>query len=47
LVAPNASVIRSSLKQAVDDLFRREADVALFFFAGHGTVNNLGGYLVT
>lgn len=25
----------------------READVALFFFAGHGTMNNLGGFLVT
>lgn len=46
-VAPSDSVTRATLKQAVEDLFRRDADVALFFFAGHGTANNLGGYLVT
>lgn len=40
-------VTRASLKQAVQDLFTRQAEVAVFFFAGHGTVNNLGGYLVT
>jgi hypothetical protein len=47
LIAPDDQVTRSSLKQAVQDLFIRQAEVALFFFAGHGTVNNLGGYLVT
>ena len=47
LVAPGAQVTRPLLKQAVQDLFSRQAEVALFFFAGHGTVNNLGGYLVT
>lgn len=47
LIAPNETVTRATLKQAVNDLFKRQADVALFFFAGHGTANNLGGYLVT
>ncbi len=47
LTAPGEKVTRASLKRAVEDLFRRQSDVALFFFAGHGTVNNLGGYLVT
>jgi hypothetical protein len=47
LVAPDEKVTRATLKQAVDDLFTRQADVALFFFSGHGTANNLGGYLVT
>lgn len=47
LVAPGEDVTRATLKQAVEDLFKRQADVALFFFAGHGTANNLGGYLVT
>jgi len=28
-------------------LFSKRADIALFYFAGHGTANNLGGYLVT
>ena len=47
LVAPGEQVTRATLKQAVEDLFKRQAEVALFFFAGHGTANNLGGYLVT
>src|SRR5687767_4671595 len=47
IVTPKDKVTRASLKEAVEDLFKRPADVALFFFAGHGTVNNLGGYLVT
>src|SRR3954466_9222314 len=51
MVAPNAgpldAVTRSKLKQAVEQLFKDKADVALLHFAGHGTENNLGGYLVT
>ena len=47
LVAPDDQVTRATLKQAVENLFTRQADVALFFFAGHGTANNLGGYLIT
>lgn len=47
LVAPTEKVTRTILKQAVENLFKRQADVAVFFFAGHGTANNLGGYLVT
>lgn len=47
LVAPPETVTRATLKKAVEDLFKRQADVALFFFAGHGTANNLGGYIVT
>jgi uncharacterized caspase-like protein len=35
------------LREAIDDLFKGDPEVALLFFAGHGTVNNLGGYLVT
>jgi len=46
-VAPGEKVTRASLKQAVENLFTRQADIALLFFAGHGTANNLGGYLVT
>lgn len=40
-------VTRSNLREAIAALFRDEADVALLHFSGHGTVNNLGGYLVT
>lgn len=40
-------ITRPALRAAIDDLFATETEVSLFFFAGHGTVNNLGGYLVT
>jgi len=41
------AVTRAILRAAVDDLFKHPADVALLSFSGHGTENNLGGYLVT
>ncbi|GJQ28399.1 MAG: hypothetical protein HBSAPP03_02830 [Phycisphaerae bacterium] len=51
MVAPNGGgttvVTRSVLRQAIDQLFRDKAEVALLHFSGHGTENNLGGYLVT
>ena len=51
LVAPGGSandiVTRANLKKAVEQLFKDKADVALLHFSGHGTENNLGGYLVT
>ncbi|WP_372523086.1 caspase domain-containing protein [Sulfuricaulis sp.] len=51
IVAPNGGgtdvVTRVKLKQAVEQLFKDKAEVALLHFSGHGTENNLGGYLVT
>ncbi|MFA5064308.1 MAG: caspase family protein [Dehalococcoidia bacterium] len=47
ITAPTEVVTRIVLKEAVDNLFKRKADVALFYFSGHGTVNSRGGYLVT
>lgn len=41
------TVTRAVLRENIERLFAVEADVALLFFAGHGTVNNLGGFLVT
>lgn len=38
---------RAELRRAVKELFRQPAEVALFHFSGHGTVNDLDGYLVT
>ena len=46
-IAPKENITRSFLRKQIEVLFTNEADVALFYFAGHGTVNNLGGYLVT
>ena len=44
--APDA-VTRAKLREAVAQLFKDRADVALLHFSGHGTINNLDGYLVT
>lgn len=51
IVAPNGGgtdvVTRAKLRQAIEQLFKDKAEVALLHFSGHGTENNLGGYLVT
>jgi hypothetical protein len=47
VVSSNATITRARLKGLIDELFANENDVALLYFAGHGTFNNLGGYLVT
>lgn len=51
VVAPqggsNDVVTRATLKSRLQSLFKDPADVVLFHFSGHGTVNDLGGYLVT
>ncbi|MGD1085315.1 MAG: caspase family protein [Verrucomicrobiota bacterium] len=41
------SINRSDLRNAVKELFKQPAHVALLHFSGHGTVNDLDGYLVT
>jgi hypothetical protein len=41
---PNA-VPRATLKDNVTELFRGDSEIALFYFAGHGHVEDTGGYL--
>lgn len=36
-----------SLRSGLDQLLASKPDIALFYFAGHGFVTDLGGYLVT
>lgn len=38
---------RAELRKAVKELFSQPAEVALLHFSGHGTVNDLDGYLIT
>jgi hypothetical protein len=38
---------RPIIRHAIEELFHDPVDVALLHFSGHGTVNNLDGYLVT
>ena len=47
LTAPGNNISRAYLKEQTRELLAYDADVALFYFAGHGTFDNLGGYLVT
>jgi uncharacterized caspase-like protein len=48
VTAPPDSIDRSELRKQVHELFNHDdADIALFYFSGHGTENDLGGYLVT
>jgi hypothetical protein len=40
-------VLRSNLKDRIEYLFRTEAEIALFYFAGHGYIESTGGFLLT
>jgi hypothetical protein len=40
-----SAVTRSDLKDHVQELFADDIDIALFYFAGHGYVEAIGGYL--
>lgn len=47
LVSSEGSVTKVILAEHIERLFASTSDVAVLYFAGHGTSNNLGGYLVT
>ncbi|MFN8288951.1 MAG: caspase family protein [Chitinophagaceae bacterium] len=38
---------KSALRKMIANLFEGESDCALFFFSGHGYVNELGGFIIT
>lgn len=46
-VDKNSSVTRKQLKEMVIELFKDDSEIALFYFAGHGSVETTGGFLVT
>ena len=39
-------VLRSKLREHIQDLFSGECETALFYFAGHGHIEVTGGYLI-
>lgn len=47
LTGPPTQLTRPVLRQAIEELFIGDSDMALLFFAGHGYVKSTGGYLVT
>lgn len=42
---PAAPITRDELRQAVEELFNDDSDIALFYFAGHGYIDDTGGFL--
>lgn len=40
-------ITRSQLKDAIEDLFSSESEIAVFYYSGHGSFDTLGGYLCT
>ncbi len=40
-------ITREGLKDAIVDLFTDESEIAVFYYAGHGSYDALGGYLCT
>jgi hypothetical protein len=47
MTAPDGKITRTVLWRSIEQLMEGKADVALFYFSGHGIANSLGGYLVT
>ena len=47
LVSSEQQVTRPLLRENLEKLFAFQGEVALLFFAGHGYLSGLGGYLVT
>ncbi len=43
----NESLTKSALKKSIEECFKGDSDVALFYFSGHGYIDAYGGYLVT
>jgi len=43
---PTDRVDRAGLKDSIEELFEDDAEIALFFFAGHGHIEASGGYLL-
>lgn len=47
LTSPSDNVSKSNLRKAIEELFTGDADIALFYFSGHGFIKSTGGYIVT
>ena len=47
IVSPSENITKASLTEAITKLFHGNNDMALFYFSGHGTITNTGGYIVT
>lgn len=42
----NDAISKNDLKDNIEDLFAKDMEVALFYFAGHGYIEPSGGYII-
>jgi hypothetical protein len=47
MVSGQDDITQKSLRKRIERLFSTNSEAALFYFSGHGTESNLGGYIVT
>ena len=47
ILSSDCHITKVYLRERIENLFSSPADIALFYFSGHGIVNDLGGYIVT
>lgn len=47
MTSTSDTITRASLRQAIQQLFTGNSDVALLYFSGHGLINSSGGWIVT
>ncbi|MCM8537157.1 MAG: caspase family protein [Lentisphaeraceae bacterium] len=47
ITCPSTEITRPVLREAIDQLFSGDSEMALLYFSGHGFINSTGGYLVT
>lgn len=47
LTTPKEDVTRPLLREAIEELFSGNPDMALFYFSGHGFITSQAGYIVT
>lgn len=40
-------ITRRALREAIEELFRGDSEIALLYYAGHGAIDEVGGYLCT
>lgn len=44
---PTDTLTRTKLREGIQELFKGDSEIALFYFAGHGYIETTGGYLIT
>lgn len=40
-------ITRGELRDAIQELFKSESEIAVFYYSGHGSIDEVGGYLCT